>query len=276
MTGKSKINSLDFNNWKQYIGDLTTNARWLSTANDKPLFGHWFLPKRDIPIEFQEFKNIEHHGLWIPEIPYQMIQRYTKIGETIWSVFGDTGVDYDIANWLGRKCIINDLFPKRDCIIKADSKIFNPGELVKLALLHPPYWDIVQYNEDAADGSYNKSLDEFLQWWKEIIDNVDKYIEKDGYIVLCCGNMYKNSEEIELGEILKLILMSKGYILKQHIIKDYGETKGSEAKNYNINYYRQLKGGYGNFYGDNIYILRKQKSKNEVTNLLVKYLKQEK
>ena len=269
---KSKINSLDMDNWKQYIGDLTTNARWISSFNEKPLFGNWKPPKRDIPEEYSEFKKIDHHGLWIPEIPYQMVQRFTKSNDTVWSVFGGTGVDYDVCNWLGRKCIINDLNPKRECIIQADSKTFNPGEMVKMALLHPPYWDMVKYNDDENDGSYNKNLEEFLLWWNEIVDNVDKYIENDGYMILCCGNMYKNSEEIELGEILKLIIMSKGYILKQHIIKDYGETKGSEAKNYNVNYYRQLKGGYGNFYGDNIYVLRKQKSKNHIIENLKKFI----
>ena len=64
-----------------------------------------------------------------------------------------------------------------------------------------------------------------------------------------------------------------GFILKQHIIKDYGETKGSEAKNYNINYYRQLKGGYGNFYGDNIYVLKKTKSKNKLKEVYNEILK---
>ena len=43
---KSKINSLDFDNWKDYVGDLTTNARWISSLNEKPLFGNWLIPKR--------------------------------------------------------------------------------------------------------------------------------------------------------------------------------------------------------------------------------------
>jgi len=255
------ISDLDLKNWKQYIGDITTNARWLSTSNDKPIFGHFFIPKREYLPKVP--KEIEHHGLWISEIPYQMINRFTKKGETIWSIFGGTGIDYDIAKYLGRECIINDLYPKRDFIIKADTKTFNPNKKVKMVLAHPPYWDMIKYSEDVEDGSSKKSLDDFVQWWKYIVDNVDQYIEDKGYFILACGNMYKNSEEIELGEILKYVVLNKGYILKQHIIKDYGETKGSKVKNYNLNYYRQLKGGYGNFYGDNIYVLKYIKEHND-------------
>jgi hypothetical protein len=260
---------LDLDNWKDYVGDITTNSRWLSNTSDKPLFGNFILPKRDWDFPAQK---ITHHGIWIPEIPYQMIHRFTKKNETIWSVFGGTGIDYDVAQSLNRKCVINDIDPKRDFIQKADSRTFDPKEEIKLALLHPPYWDMIKYTDEDEDGSSKKTLEEFLTWWNEIMENVDKYIIKDGYIVLACGNMYKNSEEIELGEILKNMVLKRGYILKQHIIKDYGETKGTEAKNYNVNYYRQLRGGYGNFYGDNIYILKKVKSKNKITEIMRKFI----
>jgi len=262
---------LDLDNWKQYLGDVTTNARWLSNLNDKPVFGHYLIKDRpELPKIPDNVKS--HHGLWITEIPYQMIMRFTKEHDYIWSVFGGTGIDYDIATYLNRKCIINDLEPKRDFIIKADSRIFQTNKDITLALMHPPYWDMVKYTDNPEDGSSKKTLRDFLIWWNEILENVVKQVKKDGYIVLACGNMYKNSEEIELGEILKNMILSKGFILKQHIIKDYGETKGSNMKNYNLNYYRQLKGGYGNFYGDNIYILKKAKSKNKIINLYKEFL----
>ena len=263
---------LDLDNWKQYIGDITTNAMWLSNSSFNPIFKKFLIPKRnnlpDLPKEIA--KN--HHGIWIKEIPYQMIMRFTKKNDWIWSVFGGTGIDYDIAKYLNRNCIINDLNPKRDFIIKADSRFFQTNKEIQLALMHPPYWDMVVYSDKKEDGSSKKTLKEFLIWWDEILKNVVPQIKKDGYIVLACGNLYKNSEEIELGEILKLMIMKYGFILKQHIIKDYGETKGEDSKNYNLNYYRQLKGGYGNFYGDNIYILKKQKSKNKIIETIKEFL----
>jgi len=254
---------IDLDNWKDCIGDITTNSRWLSNLNDKPVFGHYLIPERDYK------QDKDHHGLWIPEIPYQMIKRFTKKGEKIWSQFGGTGIDYDVAIDLGRRCIINDLIPKREFIEKADSLEFIPslkGEL-KMILSHPPYWDIVKYSDKEEDGSNKKTLKDFLLWWKDLVIHSEKFLQKDGYFILACGNVYKNSEEIELGEMLKNIVLSQGFILKQHIIKDYGESKGSSGKNYNLNYYRQLKGGYGNFYGDNIYVLQKKKTKNNIIEI---------
>lgn len=266
---KSLHCSLDLDNWRQYIGDITTNSRWISSFNDKPLFGHWLLPKRKkYPAE-----DIQHHGLWISEIPYQMINRFTKVDDTIWSVFAGTGIDEDVAKDLNRKCISTDLNPKRDFIIKADAINYKCDEEISMALLHPPYWDMVKYDElNESDGSSKKTLKDFLIWWDAVVDNVNSQIKDKGYIVLACGNMYRNSEEICLGEILKNMILKHGYILKQWIIKDYGETKGSVAKNYNLNYLRQLRGGYGNFYGDNIFILKKQKTKNNISALIKEFI----
>ncbi len=264
---------LDLNNWKDnYFGhnskyNITTNSRWLSLLNDKPVYGNFIIPKRD----YLPKPDGEHHGIWISEIPYQMILRFTKENSKIWSQFGGSGVDYEVSNYLNRECIINDIKPKQDYIVKSDSRTFNPGE-VDMILSHPPYWDMIKYSDDDNDGSSKKNLKDFLSWWEEILENSDKHLKKDGYFILACGNLYKNSEEIELGEILKNMILKRGYILKQHIIKDYGETKGSVAKDYNVNFYRQLKGGYGNFYGDNIYILRKQKSKNNLIDIMKEFL----
>jgi hypothetical protein len=267
ITPNNKMKNLDLKNWKNHLYNdlITTNSRWLSTTSTHPSTGNFYIPyRKDLPTPDSNF-----HGIWISEIPYQMLMRFTNENDVIWSVFGGSGVDYEVCKLLNRECIINDLNPTKDYIQKADSRYFNPGKLVKMALLHPPYWNIVKYSESENDGSSMKNLKDFLIWWSEIYKNVDKYVEQNGYVILVCGNIYINSEEVEIGELLKYtFLLSGNYILKQHIIKDYGETKGSNMKNYNLNYYRQLKGQYGNFYGDNIYIMKKQKSKNNLNKLL--------
>jgi len=261
---------INLDEWKKYLLEikLTTNSRWLSSTSIIPNSGNFIIPNR----KYLPKPAKDHHGIWIAEIPFQMISRFTKKTSIVWSIFGGSGVDYEVSNFLGRQCIINDIVSKKDYIIEADTRAFNPKSQVDMILAHPPYWDIVKYNNIEGDGSYSKTLEDFLNWWNDILNNVDKYLNKDGYFILACGNLYKNSEEIELGEILKNMVLKRGYILKQHIIKDYGETKGSSGKNYNINYYRQLKGGYGNFYGDNIYVLRKQKSKNNISDIIKKFI----
>lgn len=260
---------IDLKNWKYFLEEdkITTNSRWLSTTSDKPVFGNFIIPNR----KYLPKPDSNHHGVWIAEIPYQMIKRFTKINDKVWSQFGGSGIDYEVCKYLKRICYINDINPKKDYIVKADSRFFKTPEKVDLILSHPPYWDIVKYSDKKEDGSNKKTLEEFLKWWEEIIQNSVKNLKDDGYFVFACGNIYKNSEEIELGQLMLLIALKYDFTLKQHIIKDYGETKGTNLKNYNLNYYRQLKYGYGNFYGDNIFILRKRKSKNEIVKVLKKF-----
>ncbi|RTJ78365.1 DNA methyltransferase [Campylobacter jejuni] len=263
------INYIDLENWRYYLEEMkiTTNSRWISTLSEKPIFETFLIPKRD----FLPKPDSNHHGVWIAEIPFQMIMRYTNPGDVVWFQFGGSGVDYEVCKLLDRKCVINDITPKRDYIVEADSRYYKLEERADLILSHPPYWDIVRYSDKENDLSNTKTLKEFLQFWDEILKNTFENLKEDGFFVFACGNIYKNSEEVELGNMM-CFMAQKYFMLKQHIIKDYGETKGSEAKNYNVNYYRQLKGKYGNFYGDNIYVMRKQKSKNNVSNILKEML----
>jgi DNA modification methylase len=248
----SKFNDLDISNWKDYLGDITTDALWVSGIKKND--GKFVIPKRD----FLPPNNPEFHGLFIPEIPYQFIKRFTKENETVWDCFGGSGTTYRVAEILNRKCIINDLTPKEDYIQQGDSTIFNPNQQVQLIIMHPPYHNIVKYNDDERCGSSKKTIDDFVKWFDLVADNVTQYLEKERFLILVCGNLYTGGEEHTLGVTLKNVIRSKGFKLKSHIIKDYGETKGSGGKDYNLNYYRGLKNNYNSFYGDNIFILQKK------------------
>ena len=259
---ESKYNSINLSNWNfvLFMNKITTNSRWLTNTSKHPASSNFIIPNR----EYLPQPSPDFHGVWIAEIPYQMITRFTKEGETVWSQFGGSGIDYEVAKYLKRECFINDIVPVKDYITYGDSRTIKMNEPVSMILSHPPYWDMIKYSEDKGDGSSQETLLDFVKWWEEVVINSYNNLKDNGYFILACGNMYKNGEEIELGEILKTTLILNGFKLKQHIIKDYGETKGGNVKNYNINYYRQLKGGYGNFYGDNIYIMKKEKSKNKI------------
>lgn len=261
---------IELANWRDCLTKqlITTNARWLSTNSQEPVFGNFIIPKRD----FLPKPSSSFHGCWIAEIPYQMILRFTNINDLVWSQFGGSGIDYQVCNLLKRRCIINDIYPQEEYILGASSTSLQLEEKADLILSHPPYWDIIRFGDSELDGSSKKTLKDFLLWWEDIVINTVKNIKENGYFVFACSNIYKNSEEIELGSFLLLITLKHNFILKQHIIKDFGETKGSSGKDYNVNYYRQLKGRYGNFYGDNIYILQYRKSKNSIIDTLKEIL----
>jgi hypothetical protein len=82
--------------WREHMNnDITTNALWMDSRNSKKRF---VIPNRpELPGNSSSF-----HGLWIPEIPYQMVSRFTDEQETVWSVFAGSGTDYKVSQLLNR------------------------------------------------------------------------------------------------------------------------------------------------------------------------------
>lgn len=89
----------DIKQWRNLQDDITTDSLWLSNTSTKnrPLF---ILPKRN-----WNFKNDSgFHGLFIPEIPYQFINRFTKsIDDIVWDPFYGSGTTKRVAEYLGFK-----------------------------------------------------------------------------------------------------------------------------------------------------------------------------
>lgn len=247
---------IDTKDWRELQDDITTDALWISSTstNNRPMF---MIPKRD-----WGFKNSStFHGLYIPEIPYQFIRRFLPEGGIVWDCFGGSGTTYRVAEYLGveKQCVLTDLNPTEHYIQYGDATTHTLEQKADLIMCHPPYWDIVKYSDNENDGSNCETCDDFLDWMEKVADNCYNNLNKGGYLILVIGNCYKDGEELTLGVWAKdRFCKNKKFICKSHIIKDYGETKGTEGKNYNLNYVRQLRGGYNNFYGDNIFILKKK------------------
>lgn len=243
-----KINDIDLKDWRNC--DITTDALWLSKKQNKD--GKFIIPERDfLPKNSKDF-----HGLFIPEIPYQFIKRFTKENELVWDCFAGSGTTYKVAKILNRKCICSDIYPTEDFILYGKAQEYQLQQKAQLIILHPPYSNIIKYSEFVDDLSSWNEYENFLEEFEKCIINIVPQLEINRFIILVCGNIYVKGEELTLGVWCKDIIRKNGCILKSHIIKDYGETKGGN-KNYNLNYYRQLKGNYNNFYGDNIFILQK-------------------
>ena len=244
------LNEINLNEWRSYLDQITTDSLWIEERKKND--GKFIIPKRN----FLPKNSATFHGLFIPEIPFQFILRFTKKNEIIWDCFAGSGTTQKVAKILNRECISNDLTPQEDFILQGDSTNFNPQKKIQLLFMHPPYHSIVKYSNKKECGSNCENIDDFLKWFEKVVKNCTKYLEKNRFLILVCGNIYQNSEEYTLGVWCKDIIRKYGFKLKSHIIKDYGETKGGQ-KNYNIQYYRQLKGNFNNFYGDNIFIMQK-------------------
>ncbi|MCB9805107.1 hypothetical protein H6769_05840 [Candidatus Peribacteria bacterium] len=55
---------------------------------------------------------------------------------------------------------------------------------VDLAILHPPYADIIKFSDQEGDLSNTKDAQHFLESFGKVIHNTYKILKKKGYIVI--------------------------------------------------------------------------------------------
>ncbi len=188
-----KHNDLDIGNWKDC--DINTDSLWFISGRDKS----------------GKHSNV-YHGNFVPQIPNQLIRRYTKKGETIFEPFMGSGTTLFECENLGRKYIGFDInqdivnFVQENvddcetnltkCCNSIDSNEFDNAlkKKVQFILMHPPYLDIVKFSDDENDLSHISDLNKFIEKFKIICENSLKYLEENRYFAIVVGDVYKNSE----------------------------------------------------------------------------------
>jgi len=258
------VNDINLNRWQDY-NEIITDSLWIFPKRERG-GGHlgWYW------------------GNFIPQIPRQIMLRYSRQGDWVLDPFAGSGTTLIEAMRLKRNAVgieINNEVVKRsiDYIAKNintlefHSEIINGNSLnmdyksimerlgikeFDLAIVHPPYHDIIKFSDNEEDLSNVPTTGEFLFKMERLSSILFSILKKNGYAALVIGDKYERGELFPLGFKTMEAFLKSGFRLKSIVVKNFDFTRSKKGQD-NLWRYRALVGGYYVFKHEYIMVFEK-------------------
>lgn len=242
----------------------------------------WIVDKRDNSGKHEN----NYHGNFIPQIPNQLIRRYTHVNDTVLELFTGSGttlyeceklnrnyigfdINEEMIEYVNQKMINtqNIHFLVNECDVADTEKIntimsqsfkWTEKQTVDFLIAHPPYMDIIKFTDKPEDLSKISNVDMFIEKFTLAIKNGLRYLEKGKYFAVVVGDVYKKSEVIPLGfYVMNAIKKDFKVKIKGIIIKNIEGNRG-KIGSLGIWKYRALKSDYYLFKHEYIFVFKKE------------------
>jgi len=263
------FSDIDLSRWNEY-DDVILDSLWLLGPRDKtgPHVGDYW-------------------GNFIPQIPYQVLTRFTKRGDTVVDLFSGMGTTLIECKRLGRNGIGVEIDPVvadrsveridsaenpfnvQVAVFVGDSTTQHTANRVAAQLnewgaasadciiLHPPYHDIIPFSECEGDLSRVPSEDVFLDKVSLVAQHAFDLLKPAGFMALVIGDKYEDSQLVPLGFSCMQRCADAGFVLKAINVKEILNNERGKGKNNNLWKYRALVGGFYLFKHEYVMIFRK-------------------
>ncbi len=266
--GSLPYSDIDPKKWREYT-EIETGTLWQFGSREKGN-GH----------------KLDYHGNYIPQIATQLLTRYSKAGDIVLDLFLGSGTSAIESVNMGRRCVGVELQQKVAdyvqgklgdepgvSIVCADSGSPEAAEKARHSLrafgsedaqfliLHPPYWDIIKFSEDASDLSNAAEVDDFLDGFRRVASNGFDLLEPGRFAALIIGDKYTAGELVPLGFLTMQVMTELGFKLKSIIVKNIEGNEVAKGRTNNLWRYRALAGGFYIFKHEYVILFQKPRSR---------------
>jgi hypothetical protein len=260
---------LELRDWKRY-DDVLLGSLWLLGPRDRsgPHAGDYW-------------------GNFVPQIPYQLMRRFTKRGDVVLDLFAGMGTTLIECRRLGRHGLGVELLPDVAAaaaarvaqaanphgvttrLLVADATAPETAVLLRaalaelgrdaadLAILHPPYHDIIRFSSDPRDLSNAPSVEAFLAALRAAVAQAVALLQPGRFLGLVIGDAYRRGAWQPLGFLAMEECRRLGLQLKAINVKDIQGNERGKGKRENLWKYRALKEGFYLFKHEYVMVFRK-------------------
>ena len=219
----------------------------------------WSFPKRGD----WATHNSKFRGNWAPQIPRNLILRYSKPGDLILDQMCGSGTTLIECKLTGRNAIGIDInsntveiaeknlnFDLDKTIVKTNIQV-GIGDArslkkikdksIDLIVTHPPYADIIKYSEGKLEGDLSNihDIDKFCEEMQKVASECFRVLKPKKYCGILMGDTRRNKYFIPMAYQIMENFIKTGFKLKEDIIKHQWNCKTTpfwtkKSKDYNF------------------------------------------
>lgn len=201
-----------------------------------------------------------YRGNWAPQIPRNLILKYTQEGDLVLDPVVGGGTTLIEAKLLNRNAIGIDINPqaikltkealkfevknksKQECYVCDARKLENIcTDSIDFIATHPPYLNIIKYSQHPILGDLSNigSLSKFIAEFEPAVKEIYRVLRPDRYCAILIGDTRRRRHYVPLAFNVMSLFLKNGFILKEDIIKIQHNCQttprwSSEAKKYDF------------------------------------------